>query len=75
MLSQFDEQTALHALSVITLGLAVDLDRDLAFDAGLVSTEMKMAMVDSIILATARASDATLWTQDEHFIDMSDGGF
>jgi predicted nucleic acid-binding protein len=60
VLSQFDEETALQALSVITLGQAVDLDRDLAIDAGLVSIEMKMAMADSIIPATARASDATL---------------
>jgi predicted nucleic acid-binding protein len=28
--------------------------------------EQKLAMADSIILATAHASDATLWTQDEH---------
>jgi predicted nucleic acid-binding protein len=28
---------------------------------------MKLPMVDSIILATARAHNAILWTQDEHF--------
>jgi len=28
---------------------------------------MKLPMADSIILATARALDATLWTQDVHF--------
>jgi hypothetical protein len=27
-------------------------------------------MADSIILATAHACDATLWTQDEHFKGM-----
>jgi predicted nucleic acid-binding protein len=27
----------------------------------------KLPMADSIILATARANDAILWTQDEHF--------
>jgi predicted nucleic acid-binding protein len=27
-------------------------------------------MADSIVLATARAYDATLWTQDAHFRDM-----
>ena len=67
VLSQFDEETALQALSVMTLGQVVELDRDLAIDAALVSTEMKLAMADSIILATAHASDATLWTQDRHF--------
>jgi predicted nucleic acid-binding protein len=70
VLSQFDEETALQALSVMTLGQVVELDRDLAIDAALVSTEMKLAMADSIILATAQASDATLWTQDRHFMDI-----
>jgi toxin FitB len=70
VLSQFDEETALQALSVMTLGQVVELDRDLAIDAALVSTEMKLAMADSIILATARASDASLWTQDLHFKDI-----
>ena len=70
VLSQFDEETALQALSVMTLGQVVELDRDLAIDAALVSTEMKLAMADSIILATARAHEATLWTQDRHFKDI-----
>jgi predicted nucleic acid-binding protein len=70
VLSQFDEETALQALSVMTLGQVVELDRDLAIDAALVSTEMKLAMANSIILATARASGASLWTQDLHFKDI-----
>jgi predicted nucleic acid-binding protein len=70
VLSQFDEETALQALSVMTLGQVVELDRDLAIDAALVSTEMNLAMADSIILATARASGASLWTQDLHFKDI-----
>ena len=70
VLLQFDEETALQALSVMTLGQVVELDRDLAIDAALVSSEMKLAMADSIILATARIYDATLWTQDRHFKDI-----
>jgi len=35
-----------------------------------ISIELKLAMADSIILATARAYNATLWTQDEHFKDI-----
>jgi len=27
-------------------------------------------MADSLILATARAHDATVWTQDAHFSDL-----
>lgn len=31
-----------------------------------------LPMADSIILATARANSAILWTQDEHFKDLED---
>jgi len=31
------------------------------------SIELKLPMADSIILAAARAYDAVLWTQDDHF--------
>jgi len=31
------------------------------------SYELKLPLADSIILATARLHQATLWTQDEHF--------
>jgi len=34
------------------------------------SLEHKLPMADSIILATARAYKATLWTQDEHFKNL-----
>ena len=70
MRMQFDEETALQALAVMTLGQVVEPDRDIVVDSALVSTEMKLAMADSIILATARANDATLWTQDRHIKDI-----
>jgi predicted nucleic acid-binding protein len=46
------------------------LDRNIAIDAAQISRELKLAMADSIILATAHAYKATLWTQDEHFKDI-----
>ena len=48
-------------------GRVIGLDSSLALSAAQISIELKLAMADSIILATARAHDATLWTQDEHF--------
>lgn len=48
-------------------GQIIDLDVSLAMSAAMLSTELKLAMADSIILAIARANQATLWTQDEHF--------
>jgi predicted nucleic acid-binding protein len=32
-------------------------------------------MADSLILASARANNAILWTQDEHFKDIEDVKF
>jgi predicted nucleic acid-binding protein len=37
----------------------------------MLSLEHKLPLADSIILATARAYQATLWTQDEHFRGLS----
>lgn len=48
-------------------GQIIDLDTSLAMSAATLSTELKLAMADSIILAMAREYQATLWTQDEHF--------
>jgi predicted nucleic acid-binding protein len=67
VLQQFGEERALDAMGIMSLGTIVDLDRQIAVHAAQISNELKLAMADSIILATARAHDATLWTQDEHF--------
>lgn len=48
-------------------GQIVELNVSLAMSAATLSTELKLAMADSIILATAREYQAILWTQDEHF--------
>jgi predicted nucleic acid-binding protein len=48
-------------------GQLIDLNASLALSAAQISIELKLPMADSIILATARAYDAILWTQDEHF--------
>jgi len=32
--------------------------------------ELGLPMADSVMLATARAYNATLWTQDAHFKDV-----
>ena len=61
---------ALEAVAIMYDGKVVDLDREIALIAADLSYELKLPMADSIILATARAHDATLWTQDEHFKDL-----
>jgi predicted nucleic acid-binding protein len=61
------EAVALEALSVMLQGRVVELSAGLAVEAAKLSLEAGLAMADSIILATARSEDATLWTQDAHF--------
>jgi len=51
-------------------GRVVDLDARLALDAARISLHHQLPMADSIVLATARAHDATLWTQDADFERM-----
>lgn len=58
---------ALEAVAMMYDGNVVDLDSEIALIAAELSCELKLPMADSIILATARAHHATLWTQDEHF--------
>ncbi len=61
------EATALELVAVMLQGRVVELTATLALDAARVSVEGGLPMADSIILATARAEGATLWTQDTHF--------
>jgi len=61
------EENALQAVGIMSYGRVIELNRKIAIDAAQLSLELKLAMADSIILATAREYDATLWTQDAHF--------
>lgn len=67
VLQQRSEDDALGAIAVMVQGQVVDLDTTLALSAAKTSVELKLPMADSIILATARAYEATVWTQDEDF--------
>ena len=51
-------------------GQIVDLDTSLAISAALLSTQLKLPIADSLILATSQAAAATLWTQDTHFAGL-----
>ncbi len=70
LLAERDEDSALLSVGLMLHGREAALDRNIAIEAAQVSRELKLSMADSIILATARAHNATLWTQDEHFKGM-----
>ena len=67
---QRGEGDALQAIAVMQQAAVVDLTSTLALDSARLSLEAHLSMADSIILATARAFDATLWTQDADFKNM-----
>lgn len=70
VLQQRDEGDALQAAAVMQQGRVVELDTAIAMRAAKVSVELKLPMADSVMLATARMHDATLWTQDGDFEDL-----
>jgi predicted nucleic acid-binding protein len=61
------EESALALAAQMRQGRVVDLDGDLALEAARLGVELKLPLADSVILATARAHGATLWTQNEDF--------
>lgn len=67
VMSQRGEPNALQAIALMHQGQVVDLDAGLALAAARLSVEEDLPLADSVILATARAFKATLWTQDADF--------
>ena len=70
VLRQRDETAALQAIALMRQGQLLDLSEELALAAAKLGSETGLPMADSIILASARSNQATLWTQDEHFRGM-----
>lgn len=67
VLQQREEGHALQAIALMEQGTVVALTATLALSAAKLALDLKLPMADSIVLATARAYKATLWTQDAHF--------
>ena len=65
------EEAALDVAALMQQGTLADLDAAIALDAADVGLELKLPLADSVIVATARARGATIWTQDAHFRDLS----
>jgi len=64
---QRSEGEALQAIAAMQQGEVVELTVPLALDSARLSLSEKIPMADSVVLATARARGATLWTQDADF--------
>ena len=67
VLMQRGESPALETVALMHQGRIVELTTPLAIEAARISKVASLPMADSIMLATARAMDAVLWTQDADF--------
>lgn len=67
VLRQRGSASALQAVALMRQGHVVELTEAIALLAAELSLKHKLPMADSIILATARAHQAHVWTQDADF--------
>lgn len=67
VLRQRNESDALQSVALMQQGSIVDLTSNISILAAKVSIDHHLPMADSIILATAQAYKATIWTQDSDF--------
>ena len=72
VLRESSENEALQAAVAMRKGTVVDLTALLAIAASKLSLEHNLPMADSVILATAKEFDATIWTQDSDFKNIDD---
>ncbi|MBD3244190.1 MAG: PIN domain-containing protein [Chitinivibrionales bacterium] len=67
LLRERGEGAAILGQAHLQQGTVVDLDTEIAVNAANLSLHHRLPMADSIILATAQAHEATVWTQDDNF--------
>jgi predicted nucleic acid-binding protein len=71
VLRESNENKALQAAAAMQKGKVIDLTAKLAVDASKLSLQHGLPTADSIILATAQLFNATIWTQDSDFKNIS----
>jgi predicted nucleic acid-binding protein len=67
VLRETGENEALLAVAAMQKGRVIDVTTNLAMKASKLSLIHNLPMADSIILATAKAHDCTIWTQEADF--------
>ncbi len=71
VLRESSDNEALQVTAAMLKGTVMDLTVRLAIAASKLSLENGLPMADSIVLATAKAYDAIIWTQDSDFKNMA----
>ena len=71
VMDQRGERDALRDVAQMQQGQVVELNASLALSAARLGLDLKLPLADSVILATARAYSAVIWTQDADFRGMN----
>lgn len=71
VLRERGEDAALQAAALMQQGHVVELDVMLSIRAAKLGLDHKLPLADSVMLATAEAHGATLWTQDSDFAGIA----
>jgi predicted nucleic acid-binding protein len=72
VLRERGEDAALQAAALMQQGEIVELDVSIALRASKIGLAHRLPLADSVMLATARAHNALLWTQDSDFEGLDD---
>ncbi|MBI5753974.1 type II toxin-antitoxin system VapC family toxin [Candidatus Peregrinibacteria bacterium] len=67
VLQKKDRKKATETIAYMKQGKIVDLNLNLSLEAVKLNMKYNLPMTDSIILATAKQYNATVWTQDADF--------
>ncbi len=66
VLQQRGEDAALQAAALMQQGQVIDLDSGTAVTAAKIGHEIKLALADAVVVASARIHHAVIWTQDSN---------
>ena len=75
VMQQRGEQAALQATAIMQQGHLVGLDVATAMVAAKLGLQARLPLADSVVMATARAHNAVVWTQDANFEGLEDVRF
>lgn len=70
VLRESGENEALQSIAAMQKGSVVDLTASIAMNASKLSLQQHLPMADSIILATSKAYNCVIWTQDADFENL-----
>ena len=70
VLRERGENAALQAAALLRQGSVIELSEAISLRAARLSVAHKLPLADSVILATAKAHNALIWTMDVHFSDI-----